>query len=348
MRPTILIAAAGALCACGGGNQQQSTAPAQPPPQPVRVAAQSEDLRRMFTEIAAARLCDRLRGGLRPIGGHGEPVTGVTWLEECDAFGHDTTLTLQLAGKGWRWLGRESEKAGAEFKLDEYLRFTFAVEMKGQIDVAYEPAQHVFTLWFTPSGPPRTTFEPHGDVEVHNEGLWSDVVASVASAVGASPEERAQEKVHQQGRRSFEQKFAQGLAVTVDLCSGHARSGLGHPAAGEMVGASDPVHPQTAELHRDGLLFRGPLTMPPWWMNVRSQDEGVTSELVCQDDATRLVKAYLDGSPLPHVEPQQPGASCKLVHVLRAGPGMKDGATVTYDVTELVADLRPLATCNRK
>lgn len=356
----IIAVCASAMFACDRDDPDPDAARPAPPAEPRRSAAGADDLRIMFAEITGASACGKLRNTFRPIGGGPDaPVTGTMWIEECEAFEHGTTVTLQLAGRGWRWVSRSARSAGAEFELQDYVRFTFSVQVRGAIDIAYAPKRRVFTAWFTPSRPPEATFEPIGKVDVDTEDMWSDVVGALASTFSSSPGERAGDKVSTQGRQQLEKQFTQGIAVTIDLCSGHVRTGFGHPEVGDMLGPPASIREQVAVVYPGGLLLHGPLLLPKRGIVVQARGGGaLVSELVCAEEAVKLAKASLAGAALPRVRTiasttvrtravlDAPAAtSCPVVHVLRPLATTTSGTQVTYQVSELAAHLPPLATC---
>lgn len=337
-----LVAALAVSC----GSDQKSTQPVTPtPPQPRRVAAEAEDLRKMLVDVASRRACDRLRGMFRPIArGGAATYVGVAWISECEAFGTGNQLTLQLAGHGWQWVSRSSEAVGASFEVDTRVLFTFSVEARGDLDMAYADETKIFTLWFTPIDRPTTTFEVKGDVDVDSEGLWASIVGGVASMVGSSPEERATDKTRKVGRESFADRFAEGIATTVDLCSGKVRSGLGHPEQGEMLGPPADVQRHSARIYPGGLHMHGPVLLPVSGVDL-SAPESLDAKFVCQKDAAKLAHAFVNDEPVPDVPAAASDATCPIVHVIRAPSSLGRAIDVQYNATEVTTQLPELASC---
>lgn len=280
---------------------EQPVAPGPPPPEPRRVAAEGEDLRIMLAEIASVRACDRLEGsfrGLRTGAAADAPVTGILWVEGCEVTADGTDVAMMLTGRGWRWVERTSEKAGAEFAVAEYVRFAVDVEVRGTLDVAYAPASHIATLWFTPSGTPDVQFRPIGDVTVAEIGAWSEIVGAAADVFGASPAARAEEQVEQQGEQGFEERFAEGLAATVDLCTGAVEVGFGHPEQGQMLTPSIPPDaPTPARVRPGGVLLDGP---HPAGSTVHVTGD-VRARLLCHDTAAKLAAGFAEDGTIPDV-----------------------------------------------
>ena len=351
-----------AMFACGS-SEKAPTPPPDSPPEPRRTAAEAGDLRVMFAELTASRACDRLRNMFRPIGGGEDTaVIGTMWIQECEASEQDATVTLQLAGRGWRFVDRTTEKAGAAFEVLSYVPFKFSVEVDGTIDVAYARKAHVFTAWFTPRGSPKATFEPIGEVEVETDGLWSSVVGGLASTFSSSPEERAEDKVSKRGGQELEKQFARGFAATIDMCSGQVRTGLGHPKAGEMLGPSRSIRDQAATLHAGGLLLDGPILLPKGGVEIEVKGgSAVLAELVCEQQAVELGEAFLEGGALPTVKAvasakvrdratldAPSGTSCPLILSMRPLDRPSGPIQVSYEVNLLTAKLAPLATCAKR
>jgi hypothetical protein len=345
--PAILVQAA----ACGGSDSTRVETVARPE-EPRRTAAGDRELREMLAEIAGVRACDQLRGMFRPIRASDAddgPITGTAWLQECQAIPRGTEITLQLAGRGWRWVSRDSEAAGADFAVDTYVRFTFSVELRGPLDAAYAPDSHVFSLWFTPDGTPKTTFEPIGEVDVDRDGLWSSVVGGLATIVGSSPEDRAGDKVSDEGQTAFAKQFAKGISVTIDLCSGEVRSDLAQAPKGEMIGPRAKSRTERASVYPGGVLLHGPVLLPSKGLDASTGD-GVKSQLVCAKDAAKLAQAFIDDRPLPSVSTADEDASCPLVHVLR-GPASDEVAGAvdgSYQISEATLRLPKLASCDKQ
>ncbi len=350
-----------ALCiSCGGSSQSQQPAPPQPPPPPQRTAAEADNLRVMLAEIAALKACERAQGTFRGLSGGPEAgTTGTLWLDGCTATQDGKDMTLQLSGKGWRWLQRSPEKVGADFEVSQYGRFAVTVTVRGTMDIAYAPDSHIATLWFTPEGAPEVSFQSIGDVAVDKEGLWATVVAGAASLFATSPDEKADQKLESEGREKFEKRFAKGYAVTLDLCTGELATGFGHPPAGEMVGKPSEGPAVEATLHRDGVLLSGPhdRKQPLEVVANMKTSGGIQLQVVCEEDATQVAQAMLDGRALPVVKPiasakligsktlTVPPGGCSVVVLTRPLAGNERSVSYSYQAKPAKPDSQPLATC---
>ncbi len=214
----------------------QATAPA-PSTKPVeRGAVGDSDLRIMLTELASAKACELVRGQFRPLRApdRDDVVTGILWIRECKVTNVGTKVTLTLAGNGWQWAQQQQHKAGGTFAIQQYVKFAMTATIPGALDIAYAPRDHIVSLWFTPASPPEVTFTPVGDIDVDRKGAWSSIVGAVASLFGQSPEHLAKGEARAQGSDQLEKQLADGLSITIDLCSGLSRFHLGREPKGAL------------------------------------------------------------------------------------------------------------------
>ena len=175
----------------------------------------------------------------------------------------------------------------------------------GTLDIAYAPGDHIVSLWFTPETLPEVTFTPVGDIDVDRKGIWSSVVGAVGSAFGESPEHMAEGEAKEQGGRQLQKQLADGLSITIDLCTGLVRFHLGRepkgtpnkPDAGETKKV--PI-----ELQPDALLVFGPQQVGEagFTANVDSPMAALHVTLACADQVDALAAAYVAGQPLPAIK----------------------------------------------
>ena len=259
----------------------------------------------MMAEVASAKACDLIRGHFQPLPAFDRPnvVTGTLWIRECRIINAGTKVTFHLVGNGWQWVDEVKSKAGGTFSVRQYVRFGITAKFSGTLDVAYHPPSHVASVWFSPEGEPEVHFSPIGKVTVDAEGAWSSVLSAMGSLFATSPEEAAKKEAKALGAIEFKKQFADGLSVTVDLCTGLARFGLGRTAKGKMaargVGETGQV---SVELQPGGLMIFGPrlagdgMTLKA---HVPTGTAGMT--LVCNDQAEVLAKAFMEERALPSV-----------------------------------------------
>jgi hypothetical protein len=173
--------------------------------------------------------------------------------------------------------------------------------MPGTLDIAYDRASHVVSMWFTPKTTPRIDFTPIGDFWVDRKGVWSSVVGAIGSVFARSPEDLAEKDAKKQGTHQFVATLADGLAVTVDLCTGLTRFNLGRRAKGEMqppdVGETKTV---PVELQPGGLAMAGPqLAKHGMTVHAEAIEGGAHLVLACAEDAEPVAQAFLEEHVVP-------------------------------------------------
>ncbi len=300
-----LICALLVVCACEQKHEDEKEPPPVPPAvQPRRVATQDQSLRTMVAELAASKACEMIRGQFRGLRDPKRPdtVIGDVWLRECRITNRGSRVTFHLSGNGWTWVAVVKKKVGATFDLHQYVRFAMDMTISGPLDIAYDRSTHVASFWFTPEARPEIKFEPVGEVDMDEEGAWSAVVGALSAVFSDSIDERAEKESKKNGTKEFGKSFADGLSVTIDLCTGLSRFGLERPATGKMVKPDvGETRKVVAELEPGGVMVFGPHRAPHGMtVQVHAQGGGVSAELVCQEDADRVAQAFVaDGKAPP-------------------------------------------------
>lgn len=278
-------------------------APPPPPPKataPLRGAAGDAELRVMLSELASAKACSMVQGQFRPLRApdRRDTVTGILWIRECRITNAGTRVTFHLAGNGWQWAEQTKRQAGGTFVVRQYVKFGVDVELPGALDIAYDDRTHVVSLWFSPSADPVIKFEPVGDVDVDRKGLWSSVIGGVSSLFASSPEDRAERMAKQQGTHQFENELADGMAVTINLCTGLSRFNLGRPAKGAMQDAdAGETHRVPIELQPGGVMVFGPQLAPDGMtIDVHARQGGVRVAMVCAASAEKVAETFVGGA----------------------------------------------------
>jgi hypothetical protein len=282
-------------------------APAPAAKPPVRTAVEDSDLREMLAEMAAAKACTMMEGQFRGLRDKQRPevVTGVLWIRGCRITHKGTKLDFHFTGDGWQWAEGEKHKAGATFRLRDYLRFSFEITVAGALDISYSTKTHVASLWFTPSRRPDIEFEPLGELDVDPVGTWSSVLGALASTFASSPEELASGEADRQGTQEIEKQFAEGLSVTIDLCTGYSRFGLGRPGNGKMaapdVGETRKV---PVELQPGAVIVFGPQLVldDGITVHVHVEEGAVRAELACHEQGEALARAFTREGLTPSVK----------------------------------------------
>ncbi|HSS00806.1 MAG TPA: hypothetical protein VLM79_27300 [Kofleriaceae bacterium] len=295
------LAALGVLV---GGCHKDADPPAPPPPPPkavapIRGAAGDADLRVMLSELASAKACTMIKGQFRPLRApdRREVVTGILWIRECSIQQSGTKVTFHLAGNGWQWADQTKRKAGGTFVLRQYVKFGVTVELPGTLDIAYDDGSHVVSLWFSPQAAPDIRFEPVGDLDVDKKGLWSSVIGGVSSLFASSPEHQAEGEAKKQGTHQFENELADGMAVTINLCTGLSRFNLGRPAKGAMQAPdAGETHKVPIELQPGGLMVFGPQLAPDGMtIQVAARQGAVRMAMACADQAEKVAESFIAG-----------------------------------------------------
>ena len=309
MRAPLLLAALLLAAACREKRDLPAApdAPRAAAKPPKRTAVEDTDLRVMLAQLASAKACEMIRGQFRPLRDPKRPgvATGILWINGCRITQSGTRVTFRLAGDGWQWADQSTKKAGGTFTVQDHVRFRVQARIPGSLDLSYDRRTHVASVWFTPSHPPEVEFEPLGEIDVDRESVWASIIGEVGSVFGKSPESMAASQADQQGTSEFEKQLGEGLSVTIDLCTGYQRFGLGRPGNGKMVppdvGESRQV---PAELHAGAPMLFGPyLANEGFTAPLRARGGAVRAQLYCHDDAEAIAKAYAEGGEPPAAKP---------------------------------------------
>ena len=301
---TISIVLAALAIACGGRDESMSPPP-PPPDKPIRGAAGDADLRVMLAEIASAKACEQIRGSFRGLRAEGREdlTTGVLWLHDCKITNDGTRVTFELGGRGWQWTAKQTEQAGGEFEVRQYIRFGVHATIRGTLDIGYDRTTHIASVWFTPTASPDVRFEPIGDIDVDEKGLWSEIVGGAATVATESPEEQGEEQADTRGTQTFANELARGLTVALDLCTGYQRVSLGRAPKGKL-GPPDPGETtrRSVEIQPGGLLAFGPYEAPHG-MHITMQSSGpLRVGLACADDVYPAIEAFAAQKPQPRIK----------------------------------------------
>ena len=305
MRPIRLVALCVVMLA---GCERRAPPPAPVAPQavaPTRGAAGDTDVRVMLSELASAKACDMIRGGFSGLRApdHPDVVTGVLWIRQCEISNVGAHVTFRISGNGWLWVDQTKSKAGGTFTVRQYVRFSIATTIRGELDIFYNQDAHLATLWFTPDRAPAVTFKPIGGIEVDSEGVWSSAIGAVGTAFTSSPEELAQTQAKTEGTQSLSAKLAKGFAVTINLCTGLRRVTIGQPPKGEMgpadVGETWRV---PAEIQPGGVMIIGPQDANDGMtLQAEASQGAVHVTLVCAKHADTVASDYMAGHTMSTV-----------------------------------------------
>jgi hypothetical protein len=269
------------------------------PVAPMRGAAGNSDLRVMLSDVASSKACGMIVDGFRGLRAPDAPdvVTGVLWIRDCEISNDGTHVTFEIKGNGWLWVDQTKSKAGGSFIVRQYVRFGVDATIRGALDIAYDRKSHVVTLWFTPDQPPAVAFRTIGDIEVERDGVWSSIVGALGTAFATSPEAQALSQATSQGTTDLSARLADGLAVTINLCTGLRRVELGRSPKGEMgeadVGESRSV---PVDVQPGGVIMIGPqIADDGMTLKAIALAGAVRLDLVCAKDADTLASEYING-----------------------------------------------------
>lgn len=290
-----------AILAMYGACARDAAPPPAPPKvvAPIRGAAGDSDLRVMISELASSQACAMIRGGFHGLRAakHPEVVTGVLWIRECEITNVGPRVTFRIAGRGWSWIDETQSQAGGTFAVRQYVRFSIAATIRGELDLAYDRATHVVSVWFTPAKPPAVTFKTIGGIDVDSQGVWSSVVGALGTAFSTSPEEAALALAKTQGTHDLDAQLANGFTVTINLCTGLRRVHIGRPPSGEM-GVPDVGHTRrvAVELEPDGIMLVGPqLAGDGMTLRATATRGAAKLSLVCAKHAATVAADYMKG-----------------------------------------------------
>lgn len=287
---------------------------------PDRKSTGQENLQELLVDVGRARACDYLGGRFLSMTANAgtsfeggvDATIGTLWIRTCRA--RETAprqIELTLEGKAWKWLDREQNEVGAQFEVSQYLRFAFDASVAGHAEFAYAPNEHVATVWFKPSGQVTTEFRALQNVEVDEDGLWSEVVGTAAVVVGKDPDQKANQKVASQGERKLKSKAASGFSYAYDLCTSRSYTKTGILAPGELPEPAveyrdnrDYLVNSDAVLHEAGLLLVGPFEPAQRLVaevTAANSSATIDARLVCHSEATKLADAFLEERKPPAV-----------------------------------------------
>ena len=97
-----------------------------------------------------------------------------------------------------------------------------------------------------PAGPPSVSFTPRPGIDVEAKGAWSSVVGALGTLSGESPGALAQSSAKDQGGHQLHNQLADGLSVTINLCTGLSRFHLGREPRGSHEPAGCRARPGTS------------------------------------------------------------------------------------------------------
>ncbi|HUJ59147.1 MAG TPA: hypothetical protein VLX92_11665 [Kofleriaceae bacterium] len=275
-----------ALAGCG-------VAESAPPP-----AAQdrsADSMQRMMAQLVSAKVCDRLRGEMRPLRAYDRPAaTGTLWIRDCHATLDGQRVTFAITGSGWRWNEEARQLREGTYDVHDEWRFDLEVIARGELAVGYEPTTRTATVTFTPSGTAdvETTPTPNEDREPGQAIAASPVRDAVVGALSIAIEPPGNAPVL---APPHSDALAAGLTVRFPLCLPSELYDFNNGVALPDPAGSPAT---TIELHPGTLALFGPEpSSGPIDVLVRASHGTAHAALECQADAEREARGYLAGTP---------------------------------------------------
>jgi hypothetical protein len=300
---------------------------------PLRDAVGDRDMRALISDLASSKACEQFEHSMKELLAENDParVTGVLWIRRCHITLDGNHMVFELGGNGWQWNETTKHQAGGTFVVKQWVKFGVDVVLTGSLDLAYDRADHVVSVWFTPIDPPSVRFTPVGDISVDSKGAWSSIVGSLGSIFGKSPHKLGAADARKQGLEQFQKAFAQGFSITANLCTSEVVFSLLKKPKGTMdppeIGQTEQV---AAELQPNGVMMFGPFPAPAG-MSIDAVVEGGSARLylACLGQAEQVAQAFLDNRlnharPLAaevvsgHAKLKAPPGGCRVAVVARS------------------------------
>jgi hypothetical protein len=280
----------------------------------VRTAAGTEELRRLVLDVAGLRACEKLRGkfvGLSGAEGDAEltgaeqglaSVTGRWLLRDCVERREKDSLGLRIGGPGWQWVDREQKG----FRIRQYVYFSATVDLKSALDVGYDPAAELASIWLTPMDAVGAEVSAAGAISAKAETVLASVVGAIGPSLGMQVDELAKTAAGTEGAMQFKTKLAQGLTITVKPKTGQMDVMLGQLPNGvapkrPFATAGTWLLNERQSLFPSGVQMAGPFD-PAVRVVLEARVEegnGVLYRAICQEDGERAIDAAMRDQPLP-------------------------------------------------
>lgn len=279
------------------------------------------NIRELAIDVASQHGCRFLRSLILPVektggsdsGKDTAAVIGNFIIEQCSTSRIDPlNINIAISGLGWQWVSRSTEQMGAEFSLNQYVKYRVDLSMSGTFDFIYDYRQRILTAYFVPSSDVGVNIEVAGDVDVRSEDLWSSLLGAAATLANQSPEGQAEGSIKAEGAKEFSARLRHGMTLIIDMCTGRQYTKFGTFPAGylpfsnlEYNGRFFEVN-SAAELHEGGVLMAGPFETgkSPIAANIKMAGDGVLDvRWVCASDALVGAGSYVDDDAFPQIEP---------------------------------------------
>lgn len=320
LRGIVLVPFASTAMACAGP-AASSPAPGASSPAPEASSASAaagtagseanSDVQALLVDVIAPRLCDALRGSFVGLPGEGgsvgpaagsDPTVGRWWIRECRAEVRDDRLNLAIAGTGWTWVDRES----MGFRVRQYLRFDAHAAFSATMEVGYDRAARVATIWIRPGPEVQAGVTPRGLVQAEATNPLAGMLGGILELTGTSASQRAQQQVAEEGSQRLRERFASGFTVTFAMDEQQMDFMVGALGRGEVPIRPYPPEPgvvwsinQRMQIWPGGLDVLGPLPDGRGEQAVDlelEEGEGTALEVLCASDFERYYDQLLQGA----------------------------------------------------
>jgi hypothetical protein len=230
-------------------------------------------------------------------------IAGRWAIRTCEARSDGQTVWLRLGGLGWLWVDR----SGSGFRVQQYVFFAASIDLRGQLDVAYDPAAHVASVWLTPVDDVNAHVEALGNINARPEGLGASVLGLVLPLVGMTPDNIARARAGTEGAQRFRERLRAGMTATydtgrqqLDMVLGQLPNGLA-PARPFSSGSLPWLVNERVLLMPGGFQLLGPFDSggSPALLSARvEQGSGVSYRALCEADVWNALDAAARGSPV--------------------------------------------------
>ena len=209
------------LCASALGCAERTAVTA-----PLRTAAGDQGIRDLMIDVARREACAQLQGKFVGLPADGPalagpeqglaPATGRWMIRQCQQDVADGMLSLKLGGLGWQWVDDWQGGSGVQ----QYVYFSAAVELRGTLDVAYDPGARLASIWLTPVGEVGARVEARGTISVQSKTLGAELLVALLPLLGQSADDMARVRVATEGAALFRRRLEQGGTLTFSTNNG--------------------------------------------------------------------------------------------------------------------------------
>lgn len=284
------------------------------------LARMGENMRELAIDLLNYNACSRLKDRIFVLsqkqgataGAGKAPSVGSFWIRSCSTTQIDPQhMRVAISGIGWRWLSRKKTAVGAEFELDENVKFEVDISTTGTVDLAYDQEEKIVTGYLVPTDSVDVTIAVTGDLDIETDEIWSSIVGTAAEVAGAAPKQKAEKAIKKKGGRQLRSRLTHGMTVIIDLCTGQQYTKMGTFPAGQLPQSAFDEPEMNfqanspATLYPNSMVMVGPFaTRKPLIAYVEVDSGGpVEAGWLCSYNAEKIAEAYVRNDSLPDVKP---------------------------------------------